>query len=158
MAIPFHKAVKDLTAHLKKEKYPKEKKASYWDVLKKNLTQEGVWSNELLDSTKQTISAWLEKLKKADLENLWSDSESSSESISGNDVSVEQLADEFLDLILEQVEDATPREEFFINEAKNNNEKFLDDVDDDLDLDKDIFDDDDFDDFDDDVFEDDDRY
>lgn len=157
MAIPFHKAVKDLTAHLKKEKYPKEKKASYWEILKKNLAEEGVWNKELLDSTKQIISAWLGKLKKADLENLWSDSESFSESKSEDALSMEQLSEEFLDLVLEQVEDSTPREEFFINEAKNS-KNYFDDDEDDIDLDKDIFDDDDLDEFDDDVFEDDDRY
>ncbi len=162
MAETIDKAVKELSALFKKETSLLNKKLTYWNLLKNNLAEEGTWDDDILDSAKDRISTWLGNLKQEDLQSLWNDSESATgyeedETIE-NDFMLSELSEELLDLILEQIEEITPREEFFIDETKSKKNKYSDDNEDDFDIDDDIFDDDDFEDLDDDFYDDDDSY
>ncbi|WKZ69477.1 MAG: hypothetical protein QY331_16060 [Melioribacteraceae bacterium] len=162
MALTMTKAATDLISMLKKQKFPDEPKKTYWNILTEQIAEEGTWDDDLIDQVKEEIANWLSKLKKNDLNNLWDESESADEygeDLPDNETIIDDLSDELLDSVLNKIEDATPREEYFIPEAGNKKGKADDDADDfDDDFKDDIFDDDDLDGFDDGVFEDDDRY
>lgn len=151
MALTINKSLKELKTFFKKEIYPGEDKLSYFDLLKKNLAEEGSWDDELISNTKKEIHSWLKKLNEDDLQSLWKHSESS-EAVETDKVEqiVGELSEELLDLVLEQVEEVTPREEFFID--LNQKEA---DTDDEIDIElDDIFEEDELDDFDDDFYDD----
>lgn len=161
MAISINKATNDLISLLKKQKSPDEPKKDYWTILNEQITEEGSWGDELLDTIKDEVSGWLGKLKKGDLKILWEESETAAENYDGKDMPdnetvVDELGEELLNSILNKIEDSTPREEYYIPEAGSSKKKFEDD-DFEEDFNTDLFDDDDLDDFGDDYF-DDDRY
>ena len=161
MAISLSKATNDLVSLLKKEKFPNNKKKTYWNILSEQMEDDGSWEDGLLDKVKEEIAKWLSGLKKAELQTLWEESETAAdnyadEDMPDEDVVYNELGEELLDLILDKFEDAAPREDFFIPEA-GGKKKFQDEFDDSFD--NDLFDDDeDFEDFSDEDYFDDDRY
>ena len=161
MALTMAKAATDLISILKKQKFPDEPKKTYWNILTEQIAEEGTWDDDLIEQVKEEIAGWLSKLKKNDLNSLWDESESADEyedDLPDNETIIDDLSDELLDNVLNKIEDATPREEYFIPEAASSKKRNEEDDDFDDDFKDDIFDDDDLDDFDDQVFEDDDRY
>jgi hypothetical protein len=163
MAITLSKATNELVALLKKEKFPDNKKKTYWNILSEQISEDGSWDDDLLDKVKEEITNWLTKLKKNDLLSLWEESETAAENYSDEDmpdedVAVDELGEELLDLVLDKIEESIPREEYYISEA-DSKKKYDEDDDFSGDFDDDLFDDDeDFDDFGDDNYYDDDRY
>ena len=163
MAITMSKATADLISMLRKEKYPDEPKKTYWNILSEQLAEDGTWGDDLIENVKESIAGWLGGLKKAYLNSLWDESETAAEEYGeedqpDNDTIVDELSDELLDLVLNKIEDSTPREEYYISEAGSGKKKFDDDDDFEDEFKDDIFDDDDVEDFGSEDFYDDDRY
>lgn len=164
MAISLTKATNDLVSLLKKQKFSGNKKKTYWNILTEQMSDDGSWDDDLLDKVKEEIIAWLNELKKSDLQLLWNESETAAENYADDDTPDEdamfdELGEELLDLVLDKIEDSVPREEYYISEA-NSKKKYNEDDDFDEDFDDELFeeDDDDFDDFSEDDYFDDDRY
>ena len=153
MPLTMNKATTDLISMLKKEKFPKQSKKTFWNILNEQLDEDGTWDDDLMDKVKELVGGWLAKQKKSELKNLWEESETAAEDYADedmpdNETAIDLLSEELLDLVLNKMDDPSPQEEFYTPGAASGKKKFDDDDDDfDTDLKDDIFSDDDIEDF-----------
>ncbi len=157
MAMSINKIANEIVGGLKKTNLSGSNK-SIWAVLKSQVTEEGSWDEDLIDTVKEQIDKWVDSKKKDQIIDLWEQTEAAAEKNFDSDKTdyseiKEDFSEEMLSVIMDKLDDNIYPESYTkpgYHAGDVEDDEFSKvDIDDEDNFD---FDDDEFDDFDDDEF------
>lgn len=121
MAHSIRKSINDLTNILKKNPAPNQKNSTIWDSMKDQLSEEGTWDENLINSIEQHINQHLEKIKEDDLRDMWMDTETAAESMADvEELPIKKVKTDLTEDILHRIMDKVGESDGYDDEFEEN--------------------------------------
>lgn len=138
MSVALSRVIRDVQELLKKTPKGVKKGKAYWDVINSQVTAEGAWDEDLLNSIKGEILEFLNKYKKDQLLKMWKDTGIAadfSDDLKALDTNrlKKDLSEELLNKILDSLDSSGYEEESYFTRGASR-KKYSDDGDDDDDF------------------------